>query len=381
MTLQHKSVSKLTSMIISLVRFPLPMAVCAVHTFHKHPITVKGSYYDPSQYPVTNFMLDFVEKFVADFSVPTFFFISGLLFFANGMSTDIFKNKLRHRCSSLLLPYIVWNLIAVGFFAMLYLPVVKHWLPSLADKTFDMTWMEFFRGFTIGNDINSLPHAGTMWFIRELMTVMLLSPLISLAINKLKWIPLAAFYLFWAICFVGKATIYLQFFSSALMFFSLGVYFSKCGVDPAERFTSRLRPALIIFLIIGITGMVLTYIGFDDIYTRLLKTVSVPCALIVVFAIAGMYGRENGVRQKLFGNVPPFSTLLPGLSFFIFVAHGIFLWHFQLVTFAVIRPTSDLALAAAYIATYIGILAALTGLYLLIGKASPRLLRILTGRS
>lgn len=50
------------------------MAVCAVHTFHKHPITVKGSYYDPSQYPVTNFILDFVEKFVADFSVPTFFF-------------------------------------------------------------------------------------------------------------------------------------------------------------------------------------------------------------------------------------------------------------------------------------------------------------------
>lgn len=40
-----------------------------------------------------------------------------------------------------------------------------------------------------------------------------------------------------------------------------------------------------------------------------------------------------------------------------------------------------MSLAAAYIATYIGILAALTGLYLLIGKVSPRLLRILTGRS
>lgn len=369
-------------MIISLVRFPLPMAVCAVHTFHKYPITAKGICYDPSQYPVTNFMLDFVEKFVADFSVPTFFFISGLLFFANGMSTDIFKNKLRHRCSSLLLPYIVWNLIAVGFAAMLYLPAFNQVLPSLAGKTFDMTWMEFFRGFTLGNGINSLPHAGTMWFIRELMTVILLSPLISLAIDKLKWIPLVAFYLFWSICFVGRAATYLQFFSSALMFFSLGVYFSKCGVDPAERFTARLRPALIIFLIIGITGMVFTYIGIDDIfYIRLLKTVSVPCALIVVFAIAGMYGSENGVRQKLFGNVPPFSTLLPGLSFFIFVAHGIFLWHFQLLTFAVIHPTSDLALAAAYITSYIGILAALTGLYLLIGKVSPRLLRILTGRS
>ena len=170
----------------------------------------------------------------------------------------------------------------------------------------------FFRGFTIGNAINSLPHAGTLWFIRELMTVMLLSPLISLAIDKLKWIPLVAFYLFWSICFVGRAATYLQFFSSALMFFSLGVYFSKCGVDPAERFTARLRPALIIFLIIGITGMVFTYIGINDIlYIRLLKTVSVPCALIVVFAIAGMYGSENGVRQKLFGNVPPFSTLLP----------------------------------------------------------------------
>ena len=60
------------------------------------------------------------------------------------MSTDIFKNKLRHRCSSLLLPYIVWNLIAVGFAAMLYLPAFNQVLPSLAGKTFDMTWMEFF---------------------------------------------------------------------------------------------------------------------------------------------------------------------------------------------------------------------------------------------
>ena len=40
-----------------------------------------------------------------------------------------------------------------------------------------------------------------------------------------------------------------------------------------------------------------------------------------------------------------------------------------------------MALAAAYIASYIGIIAALTGLYLLIGKVSPRMLRILTGRS
>lgn len=47
MNLQRKSVSKLTSMIISLVRFPLPMAVCAVHTFHKYPITAKGICYDP----------------------------------------------------------------------------------------------------------------------------------------------------------------------------------------------------------------------------------------------------------------------------------------------------------------------------------------------
>lgn len=357
------------------------MAVVAVHTFTKHPFTIKGNHYDPTQYPITNFMLDFGERFVHDFSVPTFFFISGLLFFAGGMSKDIFKIKLQHRFKSLFIPYIIWNLIAVGFAAMLYLPIFNQMLPSLADKTFDMTWPEFLHGFTTGIGPHSLPHDGTMWFIRELMTVILLSPLISMALDKLKWWPLVAFYLFWGGSFVWKAPTYLQFLSSALMFFSLGAYFGKSGIDPAEKFTAKLRPALMIFLISGIAGLVLIQVGINDIYTRLLKVVSVPCALIVVFAIAGIYGRENGVRQKLFGNVPPFSTLLPGLSFFIFVTHGIFLWHFKMLTFAIIRPTSDMSLAAAYIATYIGILAALTGLYLLIGKVSPRLLRILTGRS
>ena len=56
-------------------------------------------------------------------AVPTFFLISGYLFFfkLEEWSTDIWFNKLKKRVRTLLIPYLLWNLIAIIVSLMLLL--------------------------------------------------------------------------------------------------------------------------------------------------------------------------------------------------------------------------------------------------------------------
>ena len=58
----------------------------------------------------------FVRSIVCGVAVPTFFCISGFLFFMNFDEWDwrVFGNKVRRRVSTLLLPYILWNFVSVA---------------------------------------------------------------------------------------------------------------------------------------------------------------------------------------------------------------------------------------------------------------------------
>lgn len=352
------------------------MAVVAVHTFVKTPFVVKGIEYDPSGNPVTMATLNFVDKFVADFSVPTFFFVSGYLFFAGGMSGEIYKKKLKRRARSLLAPYIIWNILAVLFAAMLFLPVFSKIFPSLQGESFHMTLREFINGFTIGTNADSSPHAGNLWFVRELMTVILLSPLINLLIDKAGGYLLSVFYLIWAYVFITQPSMYLQFLTSALLFFSSGAYFAKNEIDPSSFFKKYWKLTLAIFLVLEIWSL---FLGESTtLPVRIIKIITVPCALSLVFYIGGLWGQSK-LRNRILGEAP-LANLIPGVAFFIFVAHGIILFHVKVLAFYIVQPTGDLSFLAAFLLTYFGVIILLIGLYILLGKISPALQQLLSGR-
>lgn len=107
------------SQVITALRFPLIVLVLFVHSNFKGVSfawdnALKASF----SLPIGNINLslgtfiDFISGSLAPLANPFFFFISGLLFFhCKQFTRKVYINKIRHRLQSLLIPYILWNLL------------------------------------------------------------------------------------------------------------------------------------------------------------------------------------------------------------------------------------------------------------------------------
>ncbi len=366
-----KNISPITSMAIAILRFPLPMAVMAIHFFRMESISIKGVVYDPSIFPITSFFIRLIDIIVGDFSVPVFFFVSGFLFFAGGFTSKSYIKKLGGRIHSLFVPYVLWNLIAVAFTWAFF-----QLLPPSSGQGFHMTWSEFFNGFTIGVNEYTNPHAGNLWFVRELMIVILLSPIINSLIDKIRFVYLAIVATFWTISFVCNGSMYLIFISSALLFFSLGACFSKAQIDPVGFFLKYWKYALSLFLTLSIMAMI---IGDSTITSvRVIKVITIPCALIIAFSVAAIWGGSR-IRLRHFGRVA-LSDMIPGMAFFLFVSHPLVLWHVKVLIFYICKPVTDISCLATYILAYLSMFVLLVATYLVIGKISLTFQMLISGR-
>lgn len=114
---------------------------------------------------------------VTDMAVPTFFCISAFLYFQNWRpNRALYLKKLRSRVRSLLVPYLLYNVIFYGFYLFktyaLHLPLPKDIPTAPLDAVVCI--------------ITSVPD-GPLWFIRELMVFVVVAPLFGIILKKYKY--------------------------------------------------------------------------------------------------------------------------------------------------------------------------------------------------
>lgn len=122
--------------------------------------------------------------------VPSFFALSGYLFFWNAPQKPEwrwFRGKIRSRIFTLLIPY----LIAVVIAWLCYYFAIKA-APSMVDGFLGDRWKDPLFVFWTG------PINLSLWFIRELMVVVVLSPLIYMIIRYTRWWGVLALGVWWA---------------------------------------------------------------------------------------------------------------------------------------------------------------------------------------
>jgi peptidoglycan/LPS O-acetylase OafA/YrhL len=123
---------------------------------------------------------DLISGGLAKAGVPLFAFISGFLFFRNAPTTavtDWFLDKGRRRLRSLLVPYLAWSGLGLAFYWLLgQIPwtqpfVARQWVAydHILDVAYHWLW---------------LPVAYPLWFVRDLMLSLLLSPVLLWAIRR-----------------------------------------------------------------------------------------------------------------------------------------------------------------------------------------------------
>ena len=364
------SSEELQSKTIDFLRFPLIVGVILIHT-SPDSLVVNGTYQDAvSVYPVYSTIYTLCSQILPRLAVPIFFIISGFLFFYHTPVFDksAYWSKLKKRARTLLVPYLLWNALVIlfYFFAEVYLSglyggkgklVSQYWINDYIYAFYDTTLIN------TGGGGESNPINYPLWFLRDLIIVVCLSPLVYVLIKRLKFGLLIVLGGLWiSDCTadtLGRSL-------TSFFFFSLGAYFSIFSLNLVEKMRKVGHYTALPYLCCALAS--LYCFGLPG--ARPLYNLSIVLGIPVVFAVTAHYISLG--RWKM-------PALLTKATFFLYAFHALPLAALQRLLNKVLQPQNDLLLLAIYLLLPLLIIAVGLSLYQALQKVCPRLAAVLTG--
>jgi len=261
-----------------------------------------------------------VSETMVKVAMPTFFVMSGYLFFVNvtEWNAKTYWSKLRRRVKTLLVPYIIWNI------AM-----------AVKLQTFSLS---------IFIEPGNMP----LWFLRDLIIVSLLTPIIYIGVRKLGyWL----FAILLPIYLTGLYAVQPGPTPYAVCFFTLGSFLSIRKMDLIETCMKYETQSYILTILLGI-GMILTF--RTPIFSPLMLCFRVVGA-VAVFCIAHRIISTTNKR------IPQIAC---DASYFIYLAHYVFFFAFLDAWFFSFFGTSTASLCIHYLTLPLLKAGILTGVYM-----------------
>lgn len=267
--------------IISALRLPLIVLVTYAHSYGgvAEGYSLIGSGWD--SYEVLKIV---VSQTLVKVAMPTFFVMSGYLFFANveQFNKEIYQQKLWRRIKTLLIPYIIWNLLMAAKLKMFSLSI--FWTPA------------------------NMP----LWFLRDLMIVSLLTPIIYIGVRKLGyWL----FVLLLPIYLTGIWAVQPGLNPYAICFFTLGAFLSIREMSLIETCLKLEKSAYTLTIVLAL-AMILSYPSIA--YSLLLLCFRVVGVVAVFYLAYRILSRTDKRIPKTASDA----------SYFIYLAHYVFFLSF-----------------------------------------------------
>ncbi len=265
------------------------------------------SFINPDAVGYSFFIQEFISRGIVRVAVPLFFALSGYLFFLNfkGKRQD-FWTKYKKRFKTLLIPYLFWSAMGLVLFFCLQkmLPQYQHYFGSLLVT--NLSFKELLNKLFI----NPIPFQ--FWFIRDLIVLVILSPLIYFLIQRLKIVFISVLAIIWLL----DINLYV-IAPNALLFFSTGAYLSISNSDALIKISSKKKSYIFMalwFMIVLIkTVLSILHNGSFATESFMLK------ASIVVGMVAVWDGYDAVMTSKNVENFKFYPFVV--FSFFIFAFH------------------------------------------------------------
>lgn len=363
----------LTSRIISFLRFPLIIGVIIIHADFSNIAIAGHKCINNIDYPAYTCISYLFSQIIARIAVPLFFFISGFLFF---YKTQIFNSstylqKIKKRIHTILIPYVFWNLLVIIFYLCIQ-SILPELLSGQNKPILNYSLSDYLFAFWDTNQISPTNNKGMpinypLWFIRDLMVVIICSPLLYFAIQKLSKAIIFILGLLW----ISNTWLNITGFSiDAFFFFTFGAYFSIKKKDFISLMQPYFKLYIILYAIILMTELLNHQISFIKDYVKYIHNIGILLGLLSAITLSAHFISQN--KWKV-------NSYLTKSTFFIYAYHALPLTFFIKLSLNFIKPYTEFSLLITYwgsaiITTLIGLL-----IYHLIKTCLPKFTAFITG--
>ena len=368
-----------SSRTIDFLRFPLCLAVIFIHI---HADVVAPCTEGLSLTTVQHFwntvyvLLTHVATHVA---VPIFFLFSGLLFF-KGMDAwngRIYISKIKRRVNTLLVPFVLWNLLffllvyCPGFIANLRNDSLAYALQQLFDK---FSWHIFVDASTWGQErVNWLgmhiPSTGPivipLWFLRDLIVVSFIAPVIYFLVKKGKHLAMCVLLL----AYVSKIWPLVPGLRvDTVFYFSLGAFLSVHHKGLPFLVCKRMYTITALWLVLLVADV---YCGANMTHAgQLIHPWFVLTGVVFTISCAYNYQTKHPVKTP---------RMLSASSFFVYALHPLLLFVYGVLIYRRLPLSNEWAKGATYLLTPFLTAAVCFGCYVVLKRCAPRLCSLLSG--
>ena len=339
---------------LATIRFPLIFLLVLLHNERGADFTARLQ-----DSPVAAWLVNVLAHGIDGVRNPTFFLISGYVFFRSVRpSVAWFKRKIAARVRTLLVPLVLWNVLALLILAAaqaLHLPALP---PGSA-------WSAPVLGHTAGELLQAIvalpsgqPLVYPLWFVRDLFVLVLVSPLIYASIRLTRGWSTAIVFLVW-----GAALRAPIVSSDALFFFVIGSHVAIAGKSLFAL--DRLGPAALI------GWLLLKCQDGDDAAGLASHKALALVGVVAVLCVSGWLAQRRSWNDAI--------NRVDKYTFFIFAAHEPLLTICRKTVFRLQDPRSPAALVLWYLAIVVGVFAILVVAFQFAERRLPRFLSLMTG--
>ena len=277
--------------------------VVFIHSHNIGDVSMAGNAVLENGY--SSFFQDFISYGISLTAVPLFFLISGYLFYFNFKGTKKeFITKFKKRFKSLTIPYLFWSTgVVLLFFVLQLIPGFQSVFGSklIIDYSFNELLTKLF--------LNPIPFQ--LWFLRDLILLVVLSPIIYWLIRLTGFYFIIILFITWVFNFD-----YVIFENRSILFFSLGAILSinKTNLLLID-FSRYYRLYSFLWFALVLIKTILLFNEYQDVLImNILQISSILFGVLSIWSLYDFFFKDKDLTNSKFYKYSSF-------SFFIFVFH------------------------------------------------------------
>ena len=359
----NMKIDGVSSQRLSMLRFPLIVGVVYIHAYSSEVLLSTGAIgvAEPGFY--SDFVRNIVSQGLARLSVPLFFLMSGYLLFANfEWSLPRYINKLRSRVRTLLVPYLFWNALLLSAMALAQqMPTTSEFFSGKGLPVASYTSFQYLDAIF---GVTGPPVGYQWWFIRDLMMLVVLSPLIHVFHKKAARVILLAAFAVWFFELASKEILSPE----AFLFFYVGTYLARLGrsVFLFDKYGN-------LMLALYLPVLLIDTLSKESQLNGLVHNFGLLLGVPAVLSLSRYALKLTQLQIALRG--------LSSYSFFVFATHEPLLVATRKIAYKTFAPSDDLAVISLYLTLPSVVILTTIAAYNTMSRLTPRFLMIISGGS